>query len=373
MNAMTRVWYTLAVPVGAIILGIVVGGLIIVLSSPFVTGSFDPALPFVAYAALIDGAFGSVDRIVHTFVLTAPIVLTGLSVGIGFRAGLFNIGAGGQLLMGALGAGVVGAAVADWPPALAITTATLAAVVLGGFWGFIPGALKAFTGAHEVVVTIMLNFIAAGIVQALVTGPFNAPGFSFIRTDDIGNAAMFIVFGKDGHLGLLVALAAVPIIAWLLGRTIWGFQIRTVGANPSAALYAGMSPRRVTIATMTLCGALAGLAGAIEILGSIGYVGASHTSSAGFDGITAALLGRAAPFGILGGAFLLGSLRAGAALMGLRANIPVELVDILQAVILLFLAADVLVRRVFRLRRAKSGVVAAESIARSYAGERGTG
>ena len=126
----------------------VVGGLIILFSAPFVTGSFDPALPFVAYAALIDGAFGGVDKIVHTF-LTAPIVLTGLSVGIGFKAGLFNIGAGGQLLMGALGAGVVGAAVADWPPALAITAATLAAIVLGGSWGFIPGALKAFTGATK--------------------------------------------------------------------------------------------------------------------------------------------------------------------------------------------------------------------------------
>jgi general nucleoside transport system permease protein len=369
----TRIWEAAAIPIAAIILGIVVGGLIIFVSSPFVVGQLDPALPFVAYAALLEGAFGSVDKVIHTFILTAPIILTGLSVGIGFKAGLFNIGAAGQLLMGALGAGVVGAAVADWPPILAIATATLAAVALGGFWGFIPGVLKAYTGAHEVVTTIMLNFIAAAVVAALVTGPFSAPGFSFIRTDDIGNAAMTILIGPEGHVGLLVALLSVPIIWWLLGRTTWGFQIRTVGANPSAARYAGMNPSRVTIATMTLCGALAGLAGAIEILGSIGYVGASHTSSAGFDGITAALLGRAAPFGILGGAFMLGSLRAGAALMGLRAGIPVEIVDILQAVILLFLAADILVRRVFRIRRAKSGVSSAESITRSYAGERGTG
>jgi len=368
-----RIWEAAAIPILAIVLGIAVGGLIIFFSSPFVVGRLDPALPFVAYAALLEGAFGSVDKIIHTCILTAPIVLTGLSVGIGFKAGLFNIGAAGQLLMGALGAGVVGAAVSDWPPVLAITTATLAAVVMGGFWGFIPGALKAWTGAHEVVVTIMLNFIAAAVVAALVTGPFSAPGFSFIRTDDIGHAAYTILIGGEGHIGLLLALVAVPAIWWLLGRTTWGFQIRTVGANPSAARYAGMSPSLVIIATMTLCGALAGLAGAIEILGSIGYVGASHTSSAGFDGITAALLGRAAPFGILGGAFLLGSMRGGAALMSLRAGIPVEIVDILQAVILLFLAADVLVRRVFRLRRAKSGVVAAESITRSYASDRGTG
>jgi ABC-type uncharacterized transport system permease subunit len=373
MTTRRRIWEAAAIPIAAIILGIVVGGLIILLSSPFVVGHLDPALPFVAYAALLEGAFGSVDRIVHALILAAPIVLTGLSVGLGFRAGLFNIGAAGQLLMGALGAGVVGAAVSSWPPVLAITTATFAAVLFGGFWGFIPGALKAWTGAHEVVTTIMLNFIAAAVVAALVTGPFNAPGFSFIRTDNIGNAALTILIGPEGHIGLLMAFIAVPVMAWLLGRTTWGFQIRTVGANPSAARYAGMNPNRVTIATMTLCGALAGLAGAIEILGSIGYVGASHTSSAGFDGITAALLGRAAPFGILGGALLLGSMRAGAALMGLRAGIPVEIVDILQAVILLFLAADVLVRRVFRLRRAKRGVDAAESITRSYAGERGTG
>jgi simple sugar transport system permease protein len=373
MTTRTRVWEAAAIPVAAIILGVIVGGLIIFISSPVVVGHLDPALPFVAYAALLEGAFGSVDKVIHAFILTAPIVLTGLSVGIGFKAGLFNIGAAGQLLMGALGAGVVGAAVATWPPVLAIATATFAAIVAGGLWGFIPGALKAWTGAHEVVTTIMLNFIAAAVVAALVTGPFVAPGFSFIRTDNIGNAALTILIGSEGHIGILVALVAVPAAWWLLARTTWGFQIRTVGANPSAARYAGINPNRVTIATMTLCGALAGLAGAIEILGSIGYVGASHTSSAGFDGITAALLGRAAPFGILGGAFLLGSMRAGAALMGLRAGIPVEIVDILQAVILLFLAADILVRRVFRLRRAKGGVEAAESITRSYAGERGTG
>ncbi len=373
MSLRMRIWETLAIPVAAIILGIIVGGLIIILSSPFVVGHLDLGLPFVAYAALLEGAFGSVDKIIHAFILSAPIVLTGLSVGIGFRAGLFNIGAAGQLLMGALGAGVIGAAVSGWPPVLAITTATLAAIVLGGLWGFIPGVLKALTGAHEVVTTIMLNFIAAAVVAVLVTGPFSAPGFSFIRTDDIGNAVYSILIGSEGHIGLFIALAAVPVIAWLLGRTTLGFQIRIVGANPSAARYAGMRPSRVIIATMTLCGALAGLAGAIEILGSIGYVGASHTSSAGFDGITAALLGRASPWGILGGALLLGSMRAGAALMGLRAGIPVEIVDILQAVILLFLAADVLVRRVFRLRRAKSGVVSSESITKSYAGERGTG
>lgn len=373
MSTRSRVWEVAAIPLLAIVLGIFVGGLIILVSSPFVVGHFDPALPFVAYAALLEGVFGSVDKIIHAFILSAPIVLTGLSVGVGFKAGLFNIGGAGQLLMGALGSGIVGAAVADWPPIFAITTAILAAVLFGGLWGFIPGVLKAMTGAHEVVTTIMLNFIAAAVVAALVTGPFNAPGFSFIRTDNIGNAALSVLIGKEGHIGLLLALIAVPIIWWLLSRTTWGFQIRTVGANPSAARYAGMNPSRVTIATMTLCGALAGLAGAIEILGSIGYVGASHTSSAGFDGITAALLGRSAPVGILGGALLLGSLRAGAALMGLRAGIPVEIVDILQAVILLFLAADVLVRRVFRLRRAKRGVVASEAITRSYAGERGTG
>ena len=138
----------LAIPVAAIILGIIVGGLIILFSSPFVVGHFDPALPFVAYAALLEGAFGNIDRIVHALILSAPIILTGLSVGIGFKAGLFNIGAAGQLLMGALGAGVVGAAVSDWPPVLAIATATLAAIILGGFPGVSSQASSKRSPAH---------------------------------------------------------------------------------------------------------------------------------------------------------------------------------------------------------------------------------
>ena len=254
------------IPLVAILGGLVVGAVIIILSSAL-TGEIDFLLPFVAYANMLEGAFGSVRGITFTIVAAAPLILGGMAVGLGFKAGLFNIGAQGQFLMGALGSAAVGASLAGASPLVALPAAILAGALTGAAWGFIPGALKAWTGAHEVVTTIMLNFIAGIFIGYLITGPLEAPGFSFSRTGPVGNAAFPPIPGTEIHSGVLIAFALVPVVWWLVWRSTLGFEIRTVGANPDAARYAGMSPTFLTILTMSLCGMLAGLAGVIQILG----------------------------------------------------------------------------------------------------------
>ena len=365
-SLLTRAWRTALVPLCAVLLALLVGAAIMILSSGAAAGGFQPLLPLTAYSALLQGSVLSINGLVSTTVQAAPLILAGLAVGVGFKAGLFNIGASGQFLLGAVAAAGVGAELAGVSPFIAIPAAIGAGALAGAAWGFIPGALKAWTGAHEVVTTIMLNFIAATLVKYLITGPLKAPGFSFDRTGDIGNAALPVLYGRDGHLGVLIALAVVPVIYWLIWRSTLGFEIRTVGANPSAARYAGMHPGRLTILTMSLCGMLAGLAGVGQLLGISHAMNASYSTSTGFDAITVALLGRAHPVGIVLAALLFGVMRAGSGLMQISAGIPVEIVDVVQAVILLFLAADVIVRRLFRIRARAGGVDELQTVTRSY-------
>jgi len=358
------------VPLISIALALVVGAVIILLSSLAVEPpGIDWGLPLTAYAALLQGSLGSEKAIVTTLVEASPLIFTGLAVGVGFKAGLFNIGANGQLLWGGFAAAMVGAAVADQPAILAIPLAVGAGMLAGAAWGFIPGALKAYTGAHEVVTTIMLNAIAVITISGLVNDIFKAPGYTFARTADVGNAALPNVFVPGLNLGVLFAFAALPIIYWLVWRSTIGFEIRTVGANPSAAAYAGMSPRRIIVITMALCGLLAGMAGVLEILGVVGSYPAIFGTNLGFDGITVALLGRAHPVGILFASLLLGGMRAGAPLMQIQADIPVEIIDVIQAVILFFLAADRMVRHVFRVRAVGAAPEELQTITRSYGGK----
>jgi simple sugar transport system permease protein len=213
----------------------------------------------------------------------------------------------------------------------------------------------------------MLNSIAAAIVGVLILGPLLAPGFSFGRTGDLGNSALPIILGTNIHLGVLLAVAAVPAIWWLLYRSTLGFEMRSVGANPAAARYAGMRPNFLIMFTMSLSGMLFGIAGSTEILGVSHFMIPSYGTSVGFDAIAVALLGRSHPFGIAAAALLFGALRAGAGLMQVIAGIPVEIVDVIQAIILLFLAADVVVRRLFRVRAA-GGIADLKTVTSSYAG-----
>jgi len=387
MTTLRRLWALAVIPMISIVLALLLGSLLIIASSLAIGESLNLLLPLIAYESLLEGATGlslldvdsagvpslafSIDpdraarALTSTVAAAAPLVLTGLAVGVGFKAGLFNIGGTGQVLVGAFVAAIVGAAVGDQPVPIAVTVALVAGALAGAFYGFIPGALKAFTGAHEVVSTIMLNSLAFFLIVGLVNDIFKIVGPSFARTADVGNAALPVLFGRNGTVGVLIALAAVPITWFLIYRTTLGFEIRTVGANPSAARYAGMSPRRLIILTMSLCGLFAGLAGSIEIL-TLGYYPAVFGTGIGFAGITVALLGRAHPVGILLAALLLGGMRAGAPSMQITADIPIEIIDVIQGLILLFLAAEVVIRRTFRIRAERVTPGELGTVAKTY-------
>jgi len=362
-----RLLATVLLPATAIGLALIVGAIIMIASSPLVRGDLNVALPLTAYGALVAGSVGSFNAIINTLVQATPLVLAGLAVGIGFKAGLFNIGAQGQFLAGGLAAAAMGVATAGLPPIAAIPIAVLAGIVAGMVYGFIPGFLKAYTGAHEVVTTIMLNYVAIQIVAYVASGPLRGENVTFARTETITTAALPVIAGREGHIGIFFAAIAVPVIAWLLFRSTLGFEIRTVGANPDAARYAGMHPRALIILTMSISGLLAGLAGAAEILGQVGHIPAAYATSVGFDAIAVALLGRSHPVGILFAGILFGAMRAGSGLMQIQAGIPVQMVNVLQAVILFFLAAELIVRYLFRIRGDGVGVSEMQTITRSYA------
>ncbi len=386
MTTLRRIWVIAAVPIVSIFLALLVGSILIIASSIATEGSINLLLPLVAYESLIQGATGlsfidvaggsitfnlsinpeQAERaLTNTMAAASPLALTGLAVGVGFKAGLFNIGGTGQVLVGGFFAALAGAAVAQQPVPIAFTVAVLAGAFGGALYGFIPGALKAFTGAHEVVSTIMLNSLAAFFIVGVVNDIFKITGPTFARTADVGNAAMPILFGRNGNLGIFITLALVALTWVLIYRTPLGFEIRTVGANPSAARYAGMSPRRLVILTMSLCGLFAGLAGAFEIL-SLGYYPAIFGTTIGFAGITVALLGRAHPVGILLAALLLGGMRAGAPAMQITAKIPIEIIDVIQGLILLFLAAEPVIRRLLRSRTERVTPPELGTVSRSY-------
>jgi ABC-type uncharacterized transport system permease subunit len=363
-------WLVGALPLMSIVLALIVGGVIIIASELFLPNhAFDPFLPITSYLALLDGSLGQGSAIVNTLVSTTPLLLAGLAVAIGFKAGLFNIGAQGQFLMGALGAVAVGVAVSDAPPIVAIPVALVGGMLAGAAWGFIPGFLKAVSGAHEVVTTIMLNYVAGSVLAWAVTGPLAVPQSPSPVTYAVGNAAYPILIGRNGHLGILVAAAAVFVIWWLLYRTTLGFEIRTVGASPDAARYAGMRPRLLIMLTMSLAGLLAATAGAGVILGINHQMNSTFATTVGFDSIAVALLARSNPLAIPFAALLFGAMRAGSGLMQIRAGIPVELIDVIQAMILLFLVAGPALQRVFRITAAHTDLGGPETVVPPVPGE----
>jgi simple sugar transport system permease protein len=369
-NLPRRIWAIGGLPFISIVLALLVGAVVILGSELLLPDHvFDWTLPITAYLALIDGSLGSPDNVIKTFVETVPLVLAGLSVALGFKAGLFNIGAPGQILLGALGAVTVGVAFAKEPPLVAVPVAILAGVLAGAVWGFIPGLLKAVSGAHEVVTTIMLNYVAMSLLAWAVSGPLKVPGSPSPITHDVGNAAFAIVIGSTGHLGIFIALAMVLAVRWLLYRTTLGFEIRTVGANPDAARYAGMRPKVLIVMTMSMCGLLAGLAGACIVLGVTHSMTSAFGTTVGFDAIAVALLARSNPVGIVFSGLLFGAMRAGAGLMQINARIPPDLIDVIQALILLFLIIGPVLTRLLRLRGVSGNLGATETITKSYASE----
>jgi general nucleoside transport system permease protein len=333
--------------------------------------------PVEAYTSLVRGMVGSGDRIAASLGRSTPFVGAALAVAFAFRAGLFNIGAEGQLLIGATAAAWVGTwtSVRGLPGAVAIPLLLLAGIVAGGIWGGIPGALKARTGAHEVIVTIMLNAIALLYVRWLVSSQdpviLRDPGATVPRTATIDDAARLpqIVDSQPPlHWGFLLMMALAVLVRFVLQRTTFGFEVRTVGTNTDAARYAGMAVGRTILVTMAVSGAFAGLAGAGEISGTAGFLSPGVFVSIGFDSIAIALLARANPLAIVPAAILWGSMLSGAGLMQQEVGLSIDVVRIVQALVLLFVAADVIVRTVFRLRTDRGSALDTTDLASGWGG-----
>ncbi|MCP4435629.1 MAG: ABC transporter permease [Actinomycetia bacterium] len=340
---------TLKVPVLATFSALVLGGVVIMF-----THEDGASLSIVveAYTALFQGALGSPAAISETLLRATPLILAGLAVGFAFKAALFNIGANGQMIMGAIAAAWAGFTL-DIPGPLALVVAMLCGVLGGAIWGGIAGVLKATTGAHEVITTIMLNFIATFFVAYVLTTRTFLPG-------DAGNPVSKkmleqarlprFIDGERVDAGILIALAAVFLVWWLLERSTFGFQVKAVGLNPDAARYAGMNVALITALTMAIAGGLAGLGGGTIVIGPTGVLTAGAIGTLGFDAIAVALLGRSNPLGILAAGLLFGGLNAGAVRMQVETQIPVDIVIVIQALIILFVAAPALVRAIYRIK-----------------------
>lgn len=356
VHALQRIARTLLIPVLAVVTALLVGALIM-----FIFGDD----PVKAYTGLMRGAFDWGRPIAGTVRRMTPLIFTGLSVAVAFKAGLFNIGASGQFLMGTLASVAVGTNFEGLSPFVHIPLALVAGILGGMAWGAIPGILKVTTGAHEVIITIMLNYIAANFAgwtvyaggsQGQTPGPLWDPTAGAVsETADIfASAELPLIAGPAGyglHYGIILALLVAIFIWWLIFKTIIGFEIRTVGINPKAARYAGMSvPRRVILA-MVIAGGLAGLAGAVETLGFIHKYAPEFSGAVGFDGITVALLGQTHPLGVVFAAFMLGALDAGAARMQFDSGVAADIIQIIQALVLVFVAAPIIIRSIFRLRQ----------------------
>jgi ABC-type uncharacterized transport system permease subunit len=341
-------WRAVSVPVAAVLLAALIGAIILVVSG---------ASPLQAYVALLKGSFGSSTALARTLEKATPLVFSGLAVAFAFKAGLFNIGAQGQLLLGAITAASIGFWVKGLPPYIHAPLALLGGVLAGGLFGAIPGALKAYTGANEVITTIMLNYVAINLTDYLADGPLKdtSPGNIVARTPQILDSARIPVIGGV-PLGFIIALLAAVLVFWLVWYTTTGFEIRTVGLNPSAARYSGMKVARTVILTMVISGMLAGVGGAVETLGVVGRYQPGFNVGLGFDGITVALLGRTHPFGVIPASLLVGAMKAGASQMQFDAGVAKEITDVIQALILFFVAADVIVRWILRMRAGEEGL-----------------
>ncbi|HEY8498582.1 MAG TPA: ABC transporter permease [Limnochordales bacterium] len=360
-----------AVPVLAVATGLVAGAFIVVVTDVEVIRAWagflrDPGRALgatwrsvaMAYEALFEGSLGSAYAVSESLVTATPYVFAGLAVALGFRAGLFNIGVEGQLFMGALASVWVGYAVKGLGPWLHLPLALLAGAAAGAVWAAVPGYLKARTGAHEVVNTIMMNYIAFRLSDWLLNGPMKrpgpggGPGFVPITPEVLPSAYLPRLFPPPlrFHVGFFLALALAVAVWWLLWRTPLGFEMRSVGANPSAARTAGIPVGRTYVVAMALSGALAGLAGANQVLGVDRWLGQGFSPGYGFDSIALALLGGSHPAGVVLASLLFGTLRSGATRMQSAAGIPIDIITILQALILAFVAAPALIRALFRLR-----------------------
>ncbi|WP_284140012.1 MULTISPECIES: ABC transporter permease [unclassified Virgibacillus] len=331
--------FGILVPIISVILGLLVGAIIMLISGHN---------PIAGYAALWNGAFGDAYTLGETVRRSTPYILTGMAVAFAFRANLFNIGAEGQVIVGWLAAVWVGIAI-DAPMIIHLPLAIIAAILAGAVWGFIPGLLKAKLGVHEVIVTIMMNYIALFTTNEIIR---NVLTEQKTTTETIHGSASLasewlqsITYFSRVHYGILIALFAAVIMWFIMERTTLGYELKAVGYNKHASKYAGMNVSKNIILAMVIAGGFAGLAGAMEGLGTFGNISVmSSFSNVGFDGIAVALLGANTPLGVVLAAFLFGTLKQGALEMPTGAGVPTELVDIIIALIIFFVASSYIIR-----------------------------
>jgi ABC-type uncharacterized transport system permease subunit len=379
-------WSVVAIPALAIITGLILGAVLIAATSSTVYAAFKESFfggfkeafreVWTAYKALFTGSIGDPANIINAFkggdpklireavnpfleslVQATPYIFAGLAVALGFRAGLFNIGVEGQLFMGAAFATFVGYSITGLPAFIHMPLALLAGALGGALWGFIPGLLKATTGGHEVINTIMMNWIAFRLTEWLLAVPMNRPGSGGMPISPLiqktAEIPQFFQSPIRFHLGFFIALAVAWFVWWFLFKTTWGLNLRTVGTNPRAAKYAGLSVVKTTILGMSLSGALAGLAGGVQILAVNRSMALGLSSGYGYDSIALALIGNSHPLGVVLTSILFGILRNGATKMMVISRIPIDIIDVVQAIVLMFVAAPAIIRSIYRLRKPK--------------------
>lgn len=365
----SAIWSELLIPALAVLSGLILGAIVILVSGEN---------PLLAYGALFEGSFGnpldlfqglqiyfatgetkellrSIYPFTESLVTATPYIFAGLSVALGFRCGLFNIGAEGQFFIGALCSAFVGYSIKGLPMIVHLPLAILGGALGGAVWGMIPGYLKARFGAHEVVNTIMMNWIAFRLSDWLLNGPMKSSGFRPV-TPNVMETAELPRFFPDPlrfNFGFVLALLAAWFVYWFLFKTTLGFEIRSVGSNPDAAKYAGMNIVRNFVLVMVLAGGLAGLAGTAQVLGVDHWVGQGFSAGYGFDAIAISLLGKNHPVGVVLSALLFGILRSGATDMQSMARIPIDIISIVQGMVIVFIAAPDIIRWLYRIRTIK--------------------
>lgn len=296
--------------------------------------------PSVAAGALIAGSLSGSYSQAETLIRACPLLLAGLGLAVAFRAGVWNIGAEGQLYMGALAVTALAGLLGDMPSLIAIPLAFAAAFIAGGFWAFIAAFLRTKRGVQEVISTIMLNFLAIQIVSAAVHGPLREPTGQFPYSDTIGVSLTLarLIPPTRFHTGVIIALVIAFIVWVMLFRTLWGFKLRTVGSAPEAAKHAGIPTERTIWSAMFISGGLAGLAGAVELMGVTHILFENFSPGYGYTAIAVALLGALHPVGIVASGLLFGALQAGASAMQRDAGISEVIVLVVQGIIIFAVA-----------------------------------
>ena len=334
------------IPLAAVFMALVIGAVIMMATS------VAPATILRSFVAMADGSVGSINAISETLTASIPLVLAGLGIGLAFRAGLFNIGAEGQMVIGGLAAAIASFSITGLPMAIHMPLVLIIGLVFGGIYAAIAGFLRAATGAHEVISTIMLNLISFRLLDYLLRQPFiqkegrsDPISKAVLDTAELPRLLSFIDPNLRLHLGLFLMLGAVALVYWLLFRSKLGFAFRISGENPDAARYAGIRAGMTIVIAMAIAGGLAGLAGAAQVTGVLGRATPGFTAGIGFDAIAVALLGRSHPVGILLAGILFGALEAGGRQMQVDAGVSIDMISIIQALIIIFVAAPLLVKR----------------------------